>query len=217
LFNEPFAGGDGDREPRFRTSSQIREALAPLRRSPWLYATWGAAIVCAVVASALTVPGLSGLFGGCLAAVMIAIAAVDAREFRIPDRLVLIALALGLAAAATAALPSFAAAVLGAAARAALVALVLFGFRLAYRRIRGREGLGLGDVKLGAVAGMWLGWTACALAIDFAALAALAAVLVSGLRGQRISGTTRVPFGLFFAPAIWAAWLFQSVVFGGIF
>jgi hypothetical protein len=64
--------------------------------------------------------------------------------------------------------------------------------------IRGRESLGLGDVKLAGVAGAWLGWIAVSLAIDMAALTALAAVLVSGLGGRKFAGTTRFPFGLFF-------------------
>jgi hypothetical protein len=34
-------------------------------------------------------------------------------------------------------------------------------------------------------------------------------VLIAALRGQRVTGVTAVPFGLFFAPAIWLAWLFE--------
>jgi leader peptidase (prepilin peptidase) / N-methyltransferase len=42
-----------------------------------------------------------------------------------------------------------------------------------------------------------------------AALSALAVVLLRACRGQRITATTAIPFGLFLAPAIWIAWLFE--------
>ena len=92
-----------------------------------------------------------------------------------------------------------------------MVALAFLAFRVAYRRIRGREGLGLGDIKLAAVAGAWLGWALAGLAVDIAALSALGAVLIRALRGQRIAATTRIPFALFFGPAIWLAWLLETL------
>jgi hypothetical protein len=88
---------------------------------------------------------------------MIAIAAVDAREFIIPNKLVLVGVLLGLADAALTSPQQPAAAVAQAALRAFVFALVFFLFRAAYRRWRGREGIGLGDVKLAAVGGAWLG------------------------------------------------------------
>jgi len=38
-----------------------------------------------------------------------------------------------------------------------------------YRRWRGRDGLGLGDIKLAAVAGSWLGMVTIFAVIEFAA------------------------------------------------
>jgi leader peptidase (prepilin peptidase)/N-methyltransferase len=52
---------------------------------------------------------------------------------------------------------------------------------------------------------------AAGLAIDFAILSALAAVLAGMLLGRSFTATTRVPFGLFFAPAIWIAWLLVEI------
>ena len=40
-------------------------------------------------------------------------------------------------------------------ARAALMFSLFFAFRAGYRKMRGLEGMGLGDVKLAAVAGAW--------------------------------------------------------------
>lgn len=173
------------------------------------YGAWGAAALCAAVASVLAAPGFSGVLGAGLAVAMIAIAAVDARHFMIPDPLVVAGLLMGLVAAVIGRSASVLTALSGPAVRGAALALAFYAFRAAYRRLRGREGIGLGDVKLAAVAGVWLDWMAIAIAIDIAALSALAVVLARALRGQPISGATAIPFGLFLAPAIWIAWLYQ--------
>ena len=176
------------------------------------YAAWGAAALFAFVASVVAAPGLAGLMGGGLALIMIAIAAIDASHFVIPNKLVLVALALGFLEASVSAADRLSGKLLSAGVRAVVLAGLFLGFRIAYRRIRGREGLGLGDVKLAAVAGLWLDWMTAAIAIDIAALAALAAVMISAVRGRKISGKTKVPFGLFFAPAIWLGWLFGAII-----
>jgi leader peptidase (prepilin peptidase) / N-methyltransferase len=192
-------------------AQRIRKALSRAPGGVWGGAAWSAAGLCAVAASVLAAPGLSGALGGALAVVMIAIAAIDARRFVIPDRLVLAALALGLVEASIAEPERFAAGLAGAVLRGLALALAFLGFRAAYRRLRGREGLGLGDVKLAAVAGIWLSWLAVAFAVDIAALSALAVVLMRAVRGARITAKTKIAFGLFFAPAIWCAWLFQAM------
>jgi len=214
LPNEPFAAGNG---PRFldRTLDGLRRAPARVTHFVFAYWAWSLAALCAIVASVIAAPGASGVLGSGLAIVMILIAAIDARSFVIPNKLVLAGLTLGLVDAALARPGQFAANLVTAALRGLLIALLFLGFRFAYRYIRGREGLGLGDVKLAAVAGVWLGWMAAAFAVDIAALSALAAVLIGALRGHKIAGTTRVPFGLFFAPAIWAAWLIEAMLFRG--
>ena len=177
----------------------------------WSDAGWGALALFAVGASVAAAPGLPGVLGGGLAVVMIAIAAIDARRFIIPNELVLAGLLLGFVEASINRSELVTTALLGAALRSVTLALAFWGFRTAYRLIRGREGIGLGDVKLAAAAGAWLGWMAIALAVDIAALSALAAVAIRALRGQPITGKTPVPFGLFFAPAIWIAWLFETM------
>ena len=143
---------------------------------------------------------------------MIAIAAIDARSFIIPNWLVLAGLALGLGEIFMSHTGPIAIAIANCGLRSLTVAGLFLGFRIGYRRLRGREGIGLGDVKLAAVAGLWLGWLAVAIATEIAALSALASVLVGVARGQKISGQTRIPFGLFFAPAIWLAWLFEAIL-----
>ncbi len=166
----------------------------------------------ALVVSVVVAPGLSGVLGGSLGVVMIAIAAIDARYFVIPNKLVLAAVVLGLLEASSFGVNRDVGGLLSSALRAVILAALFLGFRITYQHIRGREGLGLGDVKLAAAAGLWLNWMMAAIAIDIAALSALAAVLIGAARGRKISGQTKVPFGLFFAPAIWLAWLFGAFI-----
>src|SRR5262249_9639211 len=98
--------------------------------------------------------------------------------------------------------------------RAAVLAACFFAIRELYYRIRGREGIGLGDVKLAAAAGAWLDWTAIPIAIEIAALTALATIALRQLvRGRPLRATGRLPFGLFFAPAIWLGWLLGATLF----
>ena len=173
------------------------------------FALCGAA---ASLASVYGAPGSAGLSGTLLAIVMGAIAYRDAHDFIIPDELSAAAFSLGLVAAWFGAEQDGLWAVTAALIRGAILASAFLTLRVAYHRLRGRHGLGLGDVKLAGVAGVWLDWTMLPVAIEIAALAALTAVLFEQLiRRQRLKRTTRLPFGLFFAPAIWIGWLMQTV------
>ncbi|WP_245276176.1 prepilin peptidase [Methylocapsa aurea] len=182
-----------------------------------------ALVGCAMAAASfITAPGLAGAFGGALAVLMLATACVDARCFIIPDKLTLAAFVLGLANAANQGLGSeeFASirrddmlASIGVAGmRAAILVLAFLALREAYRRLRGRQGLGLGDVKLAAVAGVWLDAMSIPAAIEIAALAALGLYGVRQLVARHpFSAAARLPFGLFFAPAIWLCWLLEAM------
>jgi leader peptidase (prepilin peptidase)/N-methyltransferase len=171
----------------------------------------GVVIIAAVAASVVIAPGLRGVFGAALALLMLAIAVVDARRFVIPNELTVAALALGLLQVAVDAPEAAVPALPWALARAAMLALLFLALRALYWRWRGREGLGLGDVKLAAVAGVWLDWPAIPVAIEIAALTALAVYATGHILGRRrIHAATRLPFGLFLAPAVWLAWLLQS-------
>lgn len=159
--------------------------------------------------------GAAGLLGAGLALVMLAIAVIDARSFLIPDPLNLAGLVLGIVNSAVLG-QGDPAAVADAALRAVIVAAAFLGLRLAYARLRGRNGIGLGDVKLAAVAGVWLDWPVLPIAIEIAALAALATyALRRYVLRHRLRPTSRLPFGLFFAPAIWIGWLLQTTLMRG--
>jgi leader peptidase (prepilin peptidase)/N-methyltransferase len=157
--------------------------------------------------------------GAALALDVLAIAAIDARYFIIPDELTLAALALGVVNAGLETWPDEWSAILQtigvALLRGAVLAVCFSALRALYARVRGREGIGFGDVKLAGAAGVWLAWTTIPVAIEIAALAALAVYVVRQFAGGRVmSATARMPFGLFLAPAIWLGWLLEQTLFG---
>lgn len=171
----------------------------------------GIALLLGVFASLVTAPGAEGLYGAFLAALMLAIAAYDARHYLIPNELTGAAFALALLRAAAFVPDIGIEALLWPLARAAAVALPLLLLMALYRRWRGRDGLGLGDVKLAAVCGAWVDLATVVAVIELAALAAIAAYLANAaLRRQRVRGTAFLPFGLFLAPAIWIGWLGET-------
>jgi len=170
----------------------------------------GAAGAGAVLASIAAAPGWSGAAGAVLAGLMLAIAVIDHRRMIIPDELNALAFVAGLAAAGLGREAALGAAILQALVRSSLMFVLFFVFRAGYRAVRGRAGMGLGDVKLAAVAGAWLGWADLPIAINIAALSALGAVLYGRLRGHGFDPMARLPFGAFFAPAIWICWLLAA-------
>ena len=169
--------------------------------------------VAAAVASVVAAPDMRGALGGLLALLMGAIALYDARHFIIPDVLNAAALVLALAHAAVLEPGAAAEAIMQALVRGAVAGGAFLALKLGYRALRGREGIGLGDVKLAAVAGVWLDWFAILVAVELAVLAALGAHLLRmALRRRPLRAAAALPFGLYLAPAIWVAWLVQTVV-----
>ncbi|WP_052699342.1 A24 family peptidase [Hyphomicrobium sp. 99] len=140
---------------------------------------------------------------------MLAIAATDAEHFIIPDILSLPAIPAGLLIAhgfgngssfgGEAVLMHLGAAVFGAAA--------LYGIRELYRRWRGREGIGFGDVKLAGAAGAWTGYEGLGHVLLLSCGMAFLYVFLANVRNIRaIEGTTAIPFGVFLGPSIWLVW-----------
>ncbi len=174
-----------------------------------------AAIACSIaIASLVAAPGRSGLLGGALGLLMLAVAVADARAFIIPDKLTIAAFLLALTNAANEGLASMPENIAVAALRGLVLALAFFALREIYFRLRHRHGIGIGDVKLAAVAGAWLDWTLIPAAIEIAALTALIFYITSQLVQRRpICAAAKLPFGLFFAPAIWVCWLLNAIFF----
>lgn len=156
------------------------------------------------------------------------VAVADVRTFEIPDSANVALLVTGLAWAAFGASPSdlplTPALVFGTAtdtpvwagpffgaidglARAAIAAGTLLAVRTFYRRARGIEGLGLGDIKLAGAVAPWLAWPDLPTALFVGVLGALlVAVGVSLAARRRLDGAAWIPFGAFLAPAAWLVW-----------
>jgi len=162
----------------------------------------------AVAAStAAVVPAGIDLWIGCILGWwLLTLAWIDAASFRLPDVLTLPLLLAGLAEAFWRE-PDQLTARAGA---AALAFGALWALAALYRRLRGREGLGMGDAKLLAAGGAWLGPAPLPDVLLLAACSALCYAMLLPLRGARITGTLKLPFGPFLAGAIWLVWLWLA-------
>jgi leader peptidase (prepilin peptidase)/N-methyltransferase len=165
----------------------------------------GGAIAAAVSFATLAWP--AALAATLLGLLMVAGAEVDARTFLLPDTVTVGTLVTGIlcAAALDPVAPALSAS--GAAARAIGTAAALLLVRSLYARLRNREGIGFGDVKLAAGIGAWLPLEAIPACFALAAGAGLTAVLLAHLRGARIEASTRIPFGACLCPALWLVFL----------
>ncbi len=134
---------------------------------------------------------------------------IDLRRWLLPDVLTLPLVVLGLVAAAALAPDEL----LGRALGAALGYLSLAAVAALYRLLRGREGLGIGDAKLFAASGAWVGAMALPSVILIAALSALAAALCMRLAGVKLHAQSALPFGPFLALATWLVWLLGPLSF----
>lgn len=83
-----------------------------------------------------------------------------------------------------------------------------------YERTRGRAGLGLGDAKLFAAAGAWVGFEGLATVLLCGSLSALVWAGYCALRGQALSAETPLPFGPFLAFGLWSVWLYGPFALG---
>jgi leader peptidase (prepilin peptidase) / N-methyltransferase len=168
----------------------------------------------AIGASLYAAPGLAGLCGALLAALMLAIAVVDARMFLIPNGVNLAVAGLGAIDVVVENPGDWSVALGEAGLRAALAAVFFLAFRILYRRLRGREGMGMGDVKLAGAAGFWLDLRGFAIAVEIAAVTGLVVVMVMRARtGRRVDRFEKLPFGALLAPAIWLCWLLRQAGF----
>lgn len=201
-----------------------------------LAATIAAALAGAAFAAVGFAPGTTTAviapFAAVFAGLVAWVAVVDVRTFEIPDSANVALLVTGLAWAALGASPSSLpltpALVFGTAAdaparswpvfgavdglaRGAIAAGTLLAVRTFYRRARGIEGLGFGDIKLAGALAPWLAWpdlpTALFVAVIFALLVTVAASLAER---RRIDGGAWIPFGAFLAPAAWLVWALRT-------
>ncbi|KLN61069.1 hypothetical protein WH96_11280 [Kiloniella spongiae] len=118
--------------------------------------------------------------------------------------------------------------------------LSFFLIRWSYTRLRGCEGLGLGDVKFACAIGAWVGWMGLASVILIAAVSALLFYLIrkrfkkrspllidkielsseeqagkeSNLETSKELDSSLLPFGPFLALGLWITWLYGPIIVG---
>lgn len=162
--------------------------------------------------SALSLPWPVAVASTVLGTLMAAGAEVDARKFLLPDLVTWGAVICGILAAPLLNTAEPWMAVGEAIARAGGVAGVLTLFRAGYAWSRQAEGLGLGDVKLGAAIGAWLPLEAIPWCFSLATSGALLVVMFARLSGEPVMRATKVPFGAFLCPALWIVFYADSVM-----
>lgn len=150
-----------------------------------------------------TLDGWRLVTGLALGWTLLLLAAIDWRAQVLPDGLTLPLAAGGVAAAIV--FDPERAVLHGIAATAGWTVFLALG--IAYRRLRGIDGLGGGDGKLAAAAGAWIGPVGLPWVVLMAALGGLAAIAVTAMAGAGWPADRRLPFGPFLAAAIWGVWL----------
>jgi leader peptidase (prepilin peptidase)/N-methyltransferase len=133
---------------------------------------------------------------GLLCLLSAGLAWIDIRHGIIPDWLNLTIAGLGLWKALMVGGPL---AGLEAACEGAAIGVVFWLLRRLYFSFRKVQGLGLGDVKFLAAAGIWIGVAGLPMLLMVAALTALACAGVLQLAGRQLSGQTSMSFGPFLA------------------
>ena len=141
---------------------------------------------------------------------LVANATCDVLVFRLPDIFTYPLIAAGFAVALGFNDGRLADQLIGAVAGFAILAALAW----VYERLRHRQGLGLGDAKLAAAAGAWLGWQALPSVILVAATAGIAWAGVAYLLRGRTGLDERVPFGVPLALAFWLTWLYGPLTIG---
>lgn len=153
------------------------------------------AFVITIVTMAVVLPDLR-VIGTLFAWTLLALSWFDYRYGRLPD---ILTVPLGAVGVATAVInDALTDHVLGMAVGFAFPALLA----LSYQWVRGRDGLGLGDVKLFSALGAWVGWQGFALVMLFAASGSL---LLCALQGH-LASNHAIRFGPFIAMAGFAVW-----------
>ncbi|MEO0385964.1 MAG: A24 family peptidase [Pseudomonadota bacterium] len=196
LLTAPAVGGtlarcvDRSRRPRLRA---LRIAVA-------------AAAMGVVAAALLVADSAAGLAAACyLGWVLIPLAALDLRIRRLPDPLTAALAGGGVLAVLAGVGPTPLQALIGGLGGGLAFLAIGWGYRV----LRGREGLGLGDVKLVAALGLWLGPEALPAMITLAAGGGLLATLLwAWWTGLKAVDTYPAPLGTFLALAAFPVWLF---------
>ena len=137
------------------------------------------------------------LFAFVFFSLLICLAFIDGRHFYLPDALTLPLIGSGLLVNGFNLFVRWQEALFG-----ALLGFGLFyGLEWAYRRVRGRDGLGRGDAKLLAGLGAWCGALALPIILFLSASLALVMVSLQMLQGRTVTSQTALPYGPYLSTA----------------
>ena len=166
---------------------------------------WQVELAAGVVGAAAgaVAPGGEGVAGAMFGWLLLTLAVLDLRAWWLPDVLTGTLAAAGLLVGLVGFEPPSLDRVIGGAVGFALLWLVAF----AYRRVRGRVGMGGGDPKLFGAIGLWLGWAMLPAVLLVASLIGLGVMLFRRLTGRAVARTDALPLGALLAAAAYPAWL----------
>lgn len=171
---------------------RCRDCGAPISpRYPLVEAATGLLFAGAVARFGFTPRALAAAI---LAALLVALAAIDLDHYWLPDKITLPGIAAGLASQVVVAGGDLALGAAGALVGAGILLLLAGAWELA----RGVEGMGLGDVKMLAMIGAFLGIAGALVTLVVGTLAGSIAGLALVARG-RGGLDAKLPFGLFLA------------------
>ena len=138
---------------------------------------------------------------------LVLLSVIDLGSGRLPDLLTIPLLLAGLAASALLRLDDLPMRIL-----AAMVGFAaLYAAGEVYRRLRDRPGIGLGDAKLLAASGAWLGLGGLPSVVLIACAGGLLGALILAAMGRPVGLATRIPFGPFLAFGTWVVWLYGQI------
>lgn len=165
---------------------------------------------CAVIGALAMgmMPGLNGAAWSLLGWFLLTLAVLDRRHFWLPDALTFPLAFLGLTAGLWATDVTITDRAIGAVAGYGVLLVVA----LAYRALRGRDGLGLGDAKLLGALGAWFGWQALPFILLLSTSLGLLAVLAGAAAGRMTSRSSRVPLGTFLAIGAVPGWWISTLL-----
>jgi leader peptidase (prepilin peptidase)/N-methyltransferase len=184
---------------------KCRTCAAPIG---WHYPVIELAALGIAVWAAFTMQGALLWISVALGWTLLALAAMDLRALVLSDYLTLPLIATGLAVIAwldIERVPNHLAA-------AALGGLLIVAVAWAYRRLRGRDGLGMGDAKLMAAAGAWIGLEGLGAVMLYGVAVTLILVLVKSASGDKVAAETAVPLGAGLAAGLWLVWLYGPIL-----
>ena len=122
---------------------------------------------------------------------------IDLKHFIIPNELTITLMVIGILKSIDPDLnneifPNFINSVLGGVIGYVLIWLII----LFYKKVRNKEGMGLGDAKLLSAIGFWFGWVSLPFILFFSSFIALVSVLPDLIKNKK-NLTSQIPFGPF--------------------